>query len=193
MITARGRRSAGFTIVELLIVVIVIAILAAITTVAYTGVQARAQDSKSRSAARQLETAIRSWAVNSGEQPKGGWSSTGSVGATGNCADGSGGWIESTSYSCSLEDMLRTYQLVPASFTETSFQPNKAYVSTATDGRYSAMFYPCGSNTGKYALYWYLQNPTADDTASIVSVEAQGCTSAPRLTYMMKAAKLITL
>ncbi len=35
----------GFTIVELLIVIVVIAILAAITVVAYNGIQARAQDS----------------------------------------------------------------------------------------------------------------------------------------------------
>ena len=36
----------GFTIVELLIVIVVIAILAAITTVAYNGIQQRAADSK---------------------------------------------------------------------------------------------------------------------------------------------------
>lgn len=35
----------GFTIVELLIVVVVIAILAAITVVAYTGIQNRTYDS----------------------------------------------------------------------------------------------------------------------------------------------------
>lgn len=35
----------GFTIVELLIVIVVIAILAAITVVAYTGVQSQAYDS----------------------------------------------------------------------------------------------------------------------------------------------------
>lgn len=37
--------SRGFTIVELLIVIVVIAVLAAITTVAFNGIQKRAGDS----------------------------------------------------------------------------------------------------------------------------------------------------
>lgn len=40
------KRQRGFTIVELLIVIVVIAILAAISVVAYNGIQNRAQDSK---------------------------------------------------------------------------------------------------------------------------------------------------
>lgn len=46
---AKNKHQAGFTIVELLIVVVVIAILAAITIVAYNGIQNRANDSVVRS------------------------------------------------------------------------------------------------------------------------------------------------
>ena len=49
----RSRQQAGFTIVELLIVIVVIAILAAITVVAYNGIQERAKNSAAQAAVSQ--------------------------------------------------------------------------------------------------------------------------------------------
>lgn len=51
-------RRAGFTIVELLIVVVIIAVLAAITIVSYNGIQTRARASKMNSDIAQLNKAI---------------------------------------------------------------------------------------------------------------------------------------
>lgn len=60
-------RSAGFTIVELLIVVVVIAILAAITIVAYNGIQNRAKSSAVQSTASQAAKKIGTYAVTNND------------------------------------------------------------------------------------------------------------------------------
>ena len=52
--TLKQTKSRGFTIVELLIVIVVIAILAAITIVAYNGIQNRAKTSAGQSAANSV-------------------------------------------------------------------------------------------------------------------------------------------
>lgn len=55
---AKHKRQFGFTIVELLIVIVVIAILAAISIVAYNGIQARARASAASSALTQAQKKI---------------------------------------------------------------------------------------------------------------------------------------
>lgn len=57
-----AHKQKGFTIVELLIVVVVIAILAAITIVAYNGIQNRAKDSSLQSSASQAGKKLLSYA-----------------------------------------------------------------------------------------------------------------------------------
>lgn len=59
----------GFTIVELLIVIVVIGILAAITIVAYNGVQQRARDSKRQSDIAVLQKALEMYHVDNGGYP----------------------------------------------------------------------------------------------------------------------------
>ena len=58
-------KSKGFTIVELLIVIVVIAILAAITIVAYNGIQQRAHTTSAKTAAENLAKKLEAYnAVN---------------------------------------------------------------------------------------------------------------------------------
>lgn len=51
-------RRSGFTIVELLVVVVVVAILATITVVSYTRIQSRAKNAAMLSSARQINQAV---------------------------------------------------------------------------------------------------------------------------------------
>lgn len=67
--TKPQRRRPGFTIVELLIVIVVIAILAAISIVAYVGVQERANVTAKISAARQALSLLRGYQALNGELP----------------------------------------------------------------------------------------------------------------------------
>lgn len=79
------KKSSGFTLVELLIVIVVIAILAAISVVAYRGVQDRARDTRRVNDIAQIKKALMSYdvihggVVNTavyrapGEQLHGGW------------------------------------------------------------------------------------------------------------------------
>ncbi|MAU34151.1 hypothetical protein CMN23_03440 [Candidatus Saccharibacteria bacterium] len=58
----------GFTIVELLIVIVVIAILAAITIVAYNGIQNQAKSAAAQATAKQALTKIQTYAVQNADQ-----------------------------------------------------------------------------------------------------------------------------
>lgn len=75
-------KKAGFTIVELLIVIVIIGILAAITIVAYNGVQARATFAAYRSDIDTINKAINLYYADNGAYP-------------GNLAAGGGCWTNS--------------------------------------------------------------------------------------------------
>lgn len=64
----------GFTIVELLIVIVVIGILAAITIVAYNGTQQRARDSQRESDVKTIVKALELYYIDNGKYPAGGGS-----------------------------------------------------------------------------------------------------------------------
>ena len=59
----------GFTIVELLIVIVVIAILAAISIVAYNGIQQRARDGERSSEMQTIEKALAMYFIDNGGYP----------------------------------------------------------------------------------------------------------------------------
>ena len=64
-----ARKQKGFTIVELLIVIVVIAILAAISIVAYNGIQDRAKNNATIQAANQLQKLVSAYVTGTNQLP----------------------------------------------------------------------------------------------------------------------------
>lgn len=67
-----SKKASAFTIVELLIVIVVIAILAAISIVAYTGIQDRAKYSSALSSLQQIKKAVDVYYAENGTYPHAG-------------------------------------------------------------------------------------------------------------------------
>lgn len=90
MLTRKKLSKSGFTIVELLIVVVVIAILAAISMVAYTGIQNRARAAEVSSALVQAKKQLDLYKIDNGSYP-----TTGNLAVAG--VPDSGGILQYTS------------------------------------------------------------------------------------------------
>lgn len=77
-------KSSGFTIVELLIVIVIIAILATIVIVAYNGVQNRAKDAALADEIQKLQSAVEQYNAINGTYPMSAdWGSMGLADSTG--------------------------------------------------------------------------------------------------------------
>lgn len=79
------RAQGGFTIVELLIVIVVIGILAAITVVAFNGVQERARDAERKTGLSNVAKALQMYKIDHGSYPN---ASSGCSAASGGAGNG---------------------------------------------------------------------------------------------------------
>jgi general secretion pathway protein G len=152
--TNRHNQTTGFTIVELLIVIVVIGILAAITIVAYNGVQAKSRDSARISKVKAMSKAIELYFVDNGRYPAildgGGYEST--------CGSQTDNWGHCDRNKI-LADMLAPYMLIDPTSMSNATQGNYYYhyTSQATDNyqTYGLMVYMEGnsgqSDGGYYA------------------------------------------
>ncbi|MFZ1301443.1 MAG: prepilin-type N-terminal cleavage/methylation domain-containing protein [Candidatus Microsaccharimonas sp.] len=104
----------GFTIVELLIVIVVIAILAAITIVAYSGIQTRARDTLRSDGVSKIVKALELYYTDNGRYPAGSGSTTINTGWS-TTADAS--W---TNLATALNPYLATLPKDPTSVPNTS-------------------------------------------------------------------------
>lgn len=69
LINTKKLKSSGFTIVELLIVVVIIGILAAITIVSFNGVQGRSKTASAQSAANTIQKKLEAFNAVNGSYP----------------------------------------------------------------------------------------------------------------------------
>lgn len=133
----------GFTIVELLIVIVVIAILAAITIVAYNGIQTRAENSKTASAVAAWAKALQMYKVDEGSYPVInsclGASDTYADAHSGRCygLSSDGTWTINTTFLAAMADYIGSSQPVPS---------NKDINANASNTQYrGAMYYVPGN------------------------------------------------
>lgn len=155
----------GFTIVELLIVIVVIGILAAITIVAYNGVQQRARDTARQSGISNLTKALEIYYSINAQYP----TSSGSTVIN-------SGW--STTADASWQNLIN--QLVPTYVSVLPRDPGTSTATAAISGGSNYDYYAfsnttyCGSSAGQgYLLTYHLEN------SSQVNTLVGNCTGTP--------------
>jgi len=169
----------GFTIVELIIVIVVIAILATLTAILYSNAQKQARDTAIRDAADKFAQSIElmSSKNNGGAIIKGGYGSTTSATSSG-CADGGGGYqaagyvIRDANFKCTLGDAVVAGGYLSSNFF-TSLPPNVADGNTPlTD-----FIVQLCSGDSKYYLFYSQEAPSSDSLAAVNNVLNTVCTS----------------
>lgn len=184
----------GFTLVELLIVIVVIAILAAISVVAYSGVQQRAQDSQILSAAQQIQKAYVSSVIVGGTAYLGGYSSSYNSG-TNTCSGGYGGWVDDAPYSynpnfCTIGTVLIAGGDIPPSLIKNLPKTNKVQTDY-TSGNRTMMINRCTTNS--FALTYALNAPRLDQQSQLEDACNGGNSWDPFSIYGMNAGVIFTL
>lgn len=132
------KRPNGFTIVELLIVIVVIGILAAITIVAYGGVQAKARDTVRVDSIAKIQRALEYYRVDTGSYPTAINSNTSTAG---DMYPG-GGWEVSSVNSSTWLNRLSSY--LPTGTPTDSINNGASYFYYYFYVNYPAM---CGATT----------------------------------------------
>lgn len=158
------KAQAGFTIVELAVVITVIGILAAVTIATYGTVQRDAKDTAIKTATQQMADAMKLWATRNNKAPN--------QVTTYNSGQG---WVQKGSYPAgeTIED-----KLIAAGYLNPDFSA-KLESQNAGAQRSILMFYPCTDtsvtpNVTRYALYASL-NDASQKAAHRAKIAQAGC------------------
>lgn len=163
----------GFTVVELLIVIVVIGILAGVVLVGYGSSQRQARDARLRDGADKIAEAIELMSIQqkmSPAQTRSGWGSAAPIVTEGDkklCSTSSSnpagaGFFGRGLYPCTMEEVLIANGHLTLEFMQ-SLPRNTKYASTTS--AYSYMVYPCnGAATGDFILLYTLEDPDQRDS-----------------------------
>lgn len=126
----------GFTIVELLIVIVVIAILAAISMVAYNGIQTRAENAKTLSAVSAWAKALQMYKIDKGNYP----TIHSCLGDTNTYTDSNNGvcWGDSANPTWKVNAPFLT---ALQNYMQSRSEPSSQNIYSAGDQRRGAMYY----------------------------------------------------
>lgn len=157
----------GFTLIELVVVIAVIAILVTITGILYSNVQAQARDTQIRDSADKLVAAIQLFYVKYEHWPRGGNGNTLPLSGT-ECPDGNYGWFGKGIYGatkCTAEDTLVASGYLPSGFSaqlprNTIWTPNASF-------NYALMIYQPMPNRG--IVLYSMESQTPDDQANFTA------------------------
>ena len=182
-----NRRQRGFTIVELIIVIVVLGILATITSVLYLGAQKQARDIKNIDGMHKLADAIELFIAKNQHFPAGGYGANAYIGTDTECdSTGKNGFAGHNMYKCAVEDTLVASGYLPAGFSA-NLSPNKNY--GYTNGQAALMVYIVSAT--KAIVMTSMENQTTQDAANF-SAELVKCygydpgSSYAQLAYNMK-------
>ena len=155
----------GFTIVELAIVIVIIAILAAITVISYRGVQRDGMDAKIRSVVKTAGDAIALHESRTGAR------------------------ITGTGYFNSSNGVDT---LVGSGYLKTGYRDGITS-ENATNANTIFRYYSCNDTIKSVVIYASLNNPTSDDTANFSKIRTacghgssqapNGATNNPKYNY----------
>ena len=160
----------GFTIVELLIVIVVIAILAAITIVAFNGVQQRARDSQRKNDLANIAIALKLYNVDNGNH----------AGAGSGCGSGGNGsgWFHMDYDGATTTLRLMEQCLMDGGYIKQQIRdPQTANGCTGAAPTQSCQYYmkyECGGGTYVYANLETMPDSTTDtDAACQTNLDSQ--------------------
>lgn len=158
------RNTSGFTIVELLVVIVVIGVLASVTVVAFNGIQDRSRNAKMQTAMDTLEKALRLHATEFGSYPRptdvpGVGAATGIINAYACVQPTSGGWPVQEGLSATQCVVVGGSQPTRYGYSTLLQQALLAKISKIPDT--SDMTQNIGYGSARGILYNYVEDPSA--------------------------------